>query len=232
MISRGLIGVAGADGSVGITFKGGVTRAENTIHTVNSSGEAVDVLSVASVGDLVVVAVSVGKVIFSYTEIEWGGMPFTQLETFTNPASYRESYYLGYRVVEAGDSNPYLTTYAGYSASVTIVCGVFGGDWSSVSAASSAQNNGLTPPSLSFSGNLWINSLHLGDSSDAATTPPSGYTEVGEIEDTTSGGYTTYYTTTSLAYKIATSSSETPGAFSNVSTLSETKTMIAGFNLV
>ena len=72
----------------------------------DAPGEGPNILSLASVGDLVIVAFSFDLFTAAPSSWSWGGMAISAISNLTNldnPGTY-----VGYRIVQPGDTNPYL----------------------------------------------------------------------------------------------------------------------------
>lgn len=190
-----------------IAYVGSVTKAVANESGWDSSAEALDVLSLASVGDLVVIAFTYD--LASDDTWTWQGMSFTTIYDGTNGSNV--GYYLGYHFIESGDANPYVTgviTNSWYG--LTVVASVFSG-------ALDFVNDSLTVvlsdppdvPSLTASGGLWVAAVHC-TSTGEWDIAPSGYSMGGSVAY---DGGSDNQSTTSIAYKIAALSSDNPGAF-------------------
>jgi hypothetical protein len=196
-------GAGGTVGGSGIQHLGSVTKSGADVGVWNSSAEALDVLSIASPGDLVVIA-------FSYAAEQrypqWRGMSFSNIYNGTNSTS--PGAFVGYRFVQAGDANPYNDLDAEYWLGLSVVASVFSGVSSFVNSALSFNTIGIpNPPSLTASGGLWIATGHLDD--DAVTmTAPSGWELSGATSYAGSDN-----SSTAIAYKIAEQTSDDPGGF-------------------
>lgn len=189
--------------SAPIEYVGSVTGSYNRSQNWDESGEALDVLSVASEGDLVVIALTFDG---SPAAVSWEGMAFTAIEDKTADLGY----YLGYRSVQAGDANPYLNIGSGKWTGTSVVAAVFSNVGSYGSKASTTGGSGLpNPPNLTASGDLWIASGHLTGDTVTDFSAPSGYT----LADQETGSYLVKKSSTVLAYKIDSLSSDDPGAF-------------------
>lgn len=192
----------------GIQFVGAVTATYENGELWDTVGEAIDVLSVASVGDLVVIAVAVSDQNGASVS-GFGGMAFTDINNFGDaPVSY-----LGRRVVQSGDSNPYLTGSTLQDLeSISVVCAVFRNVGSYVNVATATGIGRPDAPSLTASGGLWLATGHFSDESVTDIAAPSGYTLAGSAEanflDPKAGD-----STAAIAYKIKSQSSDNPESF-------------------
>ena len=183
--------------------KGFVTKAVVNGSSWNS-GNVLDVLSRANEGDLVVIAFSADG---STTSWSWQGMSFTAIENLTNQAA--PGTYVGYRIVQAGDSNPYL----GGSApddlkNLTAIAAVFQPTYTTFENSGYSNGSGasLDPPSVTATADLWIITGHLDDDPNATFTMPSGYTLIGAAGDPS------VTSSTCIGYKKESLTSENPGA--------------------
>lgn len=171
----------------------------------SAGGWSLDVMSIASTGDLVVIAFTFdGKADSVWS---WSGMNITAMDDQT--ASTSPGAYVGYGFVQAGDSNPVpvgvsSTNWAGLSVVAAVFEGVTGyvADLSTGNRWSGTPN----PPALTADGNLWICSGHFEDDPRELNVPPSGYTLAGSSYYSSS-----QISTTALAYKISTLSADDPG---------------------
>jgi hypothetical protein len=192
-----------------IQYIGSVTKAVNNAGSWDTSDEALDVLSVATVGDLVVIAFSFDSNIDSTWS--WVGMNFTSINNQTGDDG--PGAYVGYRFVQPGDTNPYVLNVGTTSwRALSIVASVFRNVNSYVSAASAAGASGLpNAPSLIAAGKLWVATGHLDDDAVSTWVAPTNYTLASFTSRTTNEGDAT--SSTVVAYRIATLSSDDPGAF-------------------
>lgn len=206
MLARKLLGASKASPS--LEYIGSVTKNENSSSGWDSSGEALDVLSIADTGDLVIIAFSFDSDPSSFS---WSGMSFTSILNRAN--SINPGGYVGYRVIQSGDSNPYVNVSSKWTG-LSIVASVFRGSSYSISSATTTGSSGMpNPPSLTANKNLWIATGGLNNESTTSWSAPSGYTLAGII----GGSYLTWASTTAIAYKFSTGSSENPGNFSGSS---------------
>jgi len=201
-----------ASGPRPVEYVGSVTKTANSSSGWDTPAEALDVLGVASEGDLVVIA-------FSFEDGDdsswsWVGMSFTPI--FDGTGVKDPGYYVGYKVVESGDSNPYVS-------------GVGVGRWELLSVVASVFSNATTlggssqktatsggnlpyPPSLTASGRLWIVTGHIdvaGTADGQISTSPASYTLAGKATKSQSSSKST----TGIFYKIEDLDSDNPGAF-------------------
>jgi hypothetical protein len=191
-----------------IEYIGAVKKEAAQESSWDSSGEALNVLSVATTGDLVVIAFSFDAA--GDSAWSWAGMPFTAVYNNTSGAS--PGAYVGYRFVQAGDSNPYISGIAAPSTweGLTVVASVFRNVRSFVNSGLASGTTGMpNPPALTASGKLWVATGHLDDDVVTNWGAPANYTL------SLSAAYTdgTNASSTAIAYRIATLSSDDPGAF-------------------
>lgn len=192
--------------SGGIEYIGSVTKSAADENGWDSSGEALDVLSIARDGDLVVIAFSFDS--SSDSTWSWVGMTFSAIDDrtgSTNPGSY-----VGYRFIQPGDSNPYVSgVTSGSWDDLSIVAAVFRGVSSiSSSASATSSTNVPNPPLLTAAGLLWIATGHIGQYV-SITGAPTNYSIAGSIRS----GDVVNGSSTAIAYRIATLSSDNPGNF-------------------
>ena len=196
-------GAGGAGG--GIEYIGSVTKAAHDDIDWNSSGEAPDVMSLASVGDLVVIAFTADNY-EAEGSLNFAGMSFTQVFFDDFPAGV----YVGYRFVQSGDANPYLSGYDNEIGEISSVLSVFRGVSSFVDSGSNAQDTGFPePPSLTANGNLWIATGHIDDDLVDNFGVASPYTMADSEYYWWDGGGSS----TAIAYRIETLSSTAAPSF-------------------
>jgi len=204
-----------------IEYVGSVTKEENNRYGWDSAGEAgPDIMSIASPGDLCVIAISVseaGDDVFT-----WNGMTFTTILNEMKPPFGDQPMYIGYRFIESGDTNPWVSDFY-FSGTMwkglTIVASVFSGVSSYVGY--NHIDNGSTgtwpdPPSLTADGKLWVATGHMRNSNSFIAeldTPPSGYEMGASLNQYIPLSHPV--SSTALAYKIEAGSSENPGSFSD-----------------
>jgi hypothetical protein len=186
-------------------LKGFVTKAVDRGSNWNS-GSVLDVLSIADEGDLVVIAFSVDN---STTSWNWEGMAFTAIENLTNQAS--PGTYVGYRVVQAGDANPYLGGSVDSFRQLTAIAAVFEPTYTTFenSDYSNGSGSSLDPPAVTATADLWIITGHLDDDYNSTFTAPSGYELIGTAGDPSVGSGTC------MCYKEESLTSENPGAITS-----------------
>jgi len=209
ILPRRLIGTGGlvGAGGGGITFKGGVSVAAQEAGGFDSSGEALDIMSIASTGDLAIVAMTSDANTSSGGT--WNG--FTPTDVVSDMGDSTVATYLGYRFIQAGDANPYVS---GLSTSarigLTVAGAVFGGVGSYVSSATGGSgSSGMPdPPYLGATGDLYIAVGHLDDDNVTASAM-ADYTLAVTVGATLSYGATT----TAIAYRIVSDTSQSPAAF-------------------
>jgi hypothetical protein len=136
-------------------------------------------------------------------------MNFTQILNATN--NENPGAYVGYRFVQSGDANPYVSGVGENWEELSVVASVFRNASSFSGGATAAGSSGMPdPPSLTTTGALWVITGHLDDDDDIVTdwAAPANYTLAAfETSGTTSGS------STAIAYRIETLSSDNPGAF-------------------
>lgn len=182
-------------------LKGFVTKAVTTGSDWNS-GNVLDVLSVAEEGDLVLIAFSADN---STTSWSWEGMSFTDIENVTS--SSNPGTYVGYRIVQAGDSNPYLGGSSSLFGHLTVIAAIFSPVFTTFenSNVSNGSGTNLNPPAVTATASLWIITGHLDDDPNATFTMPSGYTLIGAAGDPS------VTSSTCIGYKEESLTSEDPG---------------------
>lgn len=199
-------------GGAGITYVGSITDSPGEAGNFNSSGEALDVLSIASTGDLVVIAMTLGGA--GDASAVWEGMAFTSLsDNMDNSAAGN---YLGYRVVQGGDSNPYINTSTGPGTDkwdgLSVAASVFSLGGASLTGATATEASGSSsapnPPNLTGTGNLWIASGHTEALAASGITAPTDYTLATSVQNSSSRD-----STTAIAYRIASLTDQNPAAF-------------------
>lgn len=197
--------IMGAGGTIG-----GLAPAASVTVTYDdwsSASDPIDVLSVADVGDLVVLAVSADTSFYSPI---FNGMSFTAVKNTFDISNF-PSVYVGYRVVQAGDSNPYLGNDSGLVVGrrVSAVAAVIPGASVYVDfSEGSGNSSSLNPGSLTATASYWVFTAHVDDDVGVVFTPPSGYSMLGTATDDPplSGR-----SSTGIALKVASLTSETPG---------------------
>jgi len=194
---------AGGAAEKQIAYVGSVTMTRS-----NASTWSLNVLSVASPGDLVVIAFTfMDKADSTWS---WTGMPFTAIYNETDETLVGT--YVGYRFVGAGDTNPSPSGVgSGNWESLSVVASVFEGVTGYVNRAFTfASTPGAAdPPNLTANGDLWITTAHFEDTLRRLDIAPSGYTLADEAYKTSPPGYSS----TGIAYKIDTLSSDNPGVW-------------------
>lgn len=195
--------------AAGLSFVGSVTKNAADEGDWDTPAEALDVLSVASTGDLVVIAFSFDS--DSDSSWSWNGMTFTEL--FDDTGAVSPGAFVGYRFVEAGDANPYVTGVStGRWDGLSIVASVFSSVGAFVGTADDADNTGNpNPPALTASGDLWVITGHLDDDAVTDWAAPANYTLAGSEIGEGSGGDSS----TVIAYRIETLSSDNPAGFTS-----------------
>jgi hypothetical protein len=211
MLATFLKGAKGAASLAPVQYIGSVTKAVNDANGWDTAGEALDVLSIAQTGDLVVIA-------FSFDEAadntwSWNGMVFNAVRNATG-ATFPGSY-IGYAFVQPGDANPYVTgVTSGSWDGLSIVASVFRNVSSLVGARGSGGAPGMPDPlPLNISptvGRLWVIAASLDDDPITDWGAPTNYTLAAYKEINTG----TFATSTAIAYRIANLTNDDPGAFS------------------
>ena len=189
-------------------LKGFVTKAVSGGDNWDS-GNVLDVLSVAEEGDLVVIAFSADN---SDTGWSWEGMSFTAIEDLTSQE--RPGTYVGYKIVTAGDSNPYLGGSSYNLSQITAIAAIFEPTYTTFENSGYSSSSGgtsLDPPSITATADLWIITGHLDDDANATFTPPSGYELIG------TAGAADINSSTCICYKEESLTSENPGAITSSS---------------
>lgn len=209
MLFQKLLGT-NASGS-NIAYIGSVTKTAADESGWDQSAEALNVLSIAQTGDLVVIAFSLaasGNISWS-----WAGMSFTS--TFNRTDTTNPGTYVGYRFIQSGDSNPYVTGLnSGDWAGLSIVASVFRNVNGYVSVQNSSGATGLPdPPSLTATGKLGVITGHIDNDAVTNWGAPSGYTLASSTSIT--GGN---QSSTVIAYQIGSFTSQTPAAFTGTGT--------------
>jgi len=193
----------------GLEYIGSVTKAADDVGDFNTPAEAIDVLSVASVNDLVVIAFSFddsGRPSFT-----WSGMDFTEI--YYSGTGENTGYYVGYHKVQSGDANPYIGDIGSFNFyGLSIVAAVFSGR-STLKGSASATGTGANadPPNLTQSGSLWVATAHADGVDTSASAPPSGFTMAGTVGANHVGDRSM----TAIAYKIENQSSDNPDTFTH-----------------
>ena len=220
MRSHALRAAAGNAGG-GIQYIGSVTKNAANVGDWDTSGEALDVLSLAQTGDLVVIAFSFDS--SPDDEWNWVGTTFTEIQDETSGSG--PGAYSGYRFIQAGDQNPYIdiagtTDWKGLS----VVASVFRNVESYVSASFASGISGLpNPPSLTANGKLWVVVGHLDDDQVTDWGAPENYT----LADSEIGVGGTEVSSTAIAYRIEDLASDNPKAFTGTGSDSYRATTIA-----
>jgi hypothetical protein len=188
-----------------IEYIGSVTKTASNAQGWDTSGESLDVISVAQTGDLVVIAFTFnGSGDFTWS---WNGMTFSAIDDDTGRNICGS--YVGYRFVQSGDSNPYVTGVSiGGWPNLSIVASVFRGAGSFVSSSSDRGSSGMpNAPLLTSNGALWVATGHIEDSV-TDWSAPSGY-ELASFSNLASLNPSS----TAIAYKVANLSSDNPNVF-------------------
>jgi hypothetical protein len=200
-------GGAGGAGGIEISYIGSVVKEAANGSGWDSPAEAINVLSIAEDGDLVVLAFTFDR----GTDADWSfeGMAFTTVVDGTLDSTV--GHYIGYHFVQPGDSNPYLKDIGSNFVRTAVVASVFRDVGSYLDVATSTGGTGIpNPPLLVADGDLWVAVGHL-DDDNTTMLPPSGYSFGGAASV---GSFGTA-SSTATAYKIASLSSDNPGPFSS-----------------
>lgn len=190
-----------------LSYKGSVTKEELSANGWDSPAEALDVLSIASVGDLVVIAFSF---VANTSSFSWNGMSF--IDIYDGTASKDPGYYIGYRFVQSGDTNPYISGATSRFDGLSVVASVFG----SVSAFENKANaSGINSPPNSpllraSNGELWVLTAHAKEPEDTDWSAPTNYTLAASASIASVFGSDS---STAIAYRIESLSSDDPSAF-------------------
>jgi len=197
----------GASTAGGIKYIGSVIKTGANATSWDTSGEALDILSIARTGDLVVIAFSFDN--GSDNTFTWNGMIFNEIRNATGvnfPGGYA-----GYKIVSATDTNPYVTGVTSASwLGLSVVASVFRGTSQFVSGANANSSSGMPdPPSLTANGDLWIAIGFLDDDAVTNWTAPANYT----LATYATYGGPTDISSTAIAYRIETLTSDDPAAF-------------------
>ena len=208
--------MAAAGGGAGPEYIGSVTKI-SALDYFWDSGNRADVLSIAETGDLVVMAITADRNT-SGEPFQFGGMSFQTADPWWEWNDLMHGQ-VGFRIVQSGDSNPYITTPIDGARAITAVFSVFRGFTTYSDPAKSQSFSGsIDPPSLTAAGDLWIATAHLDAQNEASWTAPSGYTLAAYKGGTFAPPSITGKSTTALAYKIETLTSDNPSVFSAGST--------------
>ena len=170
-----------------------------------TSSNPLDVLSVAEVGDLVVVAI-----MFDAAEDNtwsWGGMNINEIYDGTNDR--QPGAYVGYKIVEATDQNPYISGVSTGWDPVVAIASVFRGISSFVNYGLSSGISAMpNPPALTANGDLWVITGHLDDDLVSMTAPANYTLSASETVGSSNDGGSL-----AIAYRIETLTSDDPAVF-------------------
>ena len=212
MNGKKLMMAAAGGGGPSIEYIGSVTKGARYDFYWDQY-EPANVLSVAQAGDLVVMAVTATRNT-SFEPFIFGGMSFQTSNQWFNVNDNMHGQ-VGFRIVQSGDSNPYLTAPSDRSQAITAVFSVFRGLTAFSTPTKIYANQGnVDPPSLTAAGDLWIATAHLDDRNQSTWTAPSGYTLAAFKAEQWGSTYINDKSSTALAYKIETLTSDNPSAFS------------------
>jgi len=213
----------GANAGNTVQYIGSVTKTASDERGWDSSEEALNVLSIAQTGDLVVIAFSFAS--DADSSWSWQGMSFTAISNQTgseNPGAY-----VGYRFIQSGDANPYVINVSGDAwRALSIVASVFRNVSGYVAAASDSLDTGSgdpNPPSLTATGILGVITGHIEDEFVDDWGAPSGYTlaSYAAVSPVFSASSTV------VAYKTGSFTSQDPAAFTGSGSDSWRATTIA-----
>lgn len=191
----------------GIEYIGSVTaRYDSAGDWGNAS--PLDVLSIAQTGDLVVIAFSFDN--DADDTWSWVGMSFAQILNATD--SVGPGAYAGYRFVQAGDSNPYVSGASGSWEPLSVVASVFRYVNFFVNGSASSGSIGMpNPPSLTASGRIYVITGHIDDDLVTDWTAPANYTLAAY--ETSDPVLAPQISSTAIAYRIADLTTDNPAAF-------------------
>tara|TARA_Y100000361_G_scaffold154101_1_gene178158 strand:- start:1546 stop:2364 length:819 start_codon:yes stop_codon:yes gene_type:complete len=204
--------------SSGPSFVGAVTRTESDEQGIDSSSEAIDLVSAGvQVGDLVVIAITAD--IGGYTSMSIQGMTMTK---FFDSGDNEPAALVFYGTWQSGNSNPYLDG-SGESATnrlraMSLVAAIFRGTYSNSTAVN--NTNGATsgmpnPPTYgtSYLSFTVIVTGHL-DDDEVTMTAPTNYTMAGTAKTNSATRDNITGSSTGIAYRFGVSQSYAdPGAF-------------------
>lgn len=195
----------GANAAGEIQYIGSVTKSADGRAGWDSAEEALDVLSIANVGDLVVIAFSSDDGSGAFT---WNGMNFTT--AFSEVTGAQLFGYVGFRFIEGSDSNPFISSTANFYG-LSIVASVFRNVSAYGGVATTSGSSGMPNPALNrTSGNLHVITGHLDDDQVTNWGAPSGYSLAASA---VAGTGVDRSGSTAIAYRIEDLDSQDPGAF-------------------
>lgn len=197
-ISNKMMMGAGGSTAAPIEYIGGVGFDADRSSSFSSTSN-LNILGTAGVGDLVIISIS-GRANGNDTW-SWVGMDFTDI---VRGAGSDPFYYVGYKIVESGDTNPYVTG-ADWVA-FTVTATVF--RQASVFDAGTSVDTTypINPPSLTSSSRLWMVIGGKYATTSLLSTPPSYTLGVSQVR---SGQYASD-ATSSQFYKIEDLDSDSP----------------------
>ena len=212
----------GANAGNTVQYIGSVTKTASDEAGWDSSGEALNVLSIAQTGDLVVIAFSFSSEPDSAWN--WQGMSFTAISNQTGAAN--PGAYVGYRFIQSGDTNPYVSGVLenGWRG-LSIVASVFrnvNGYVAAASASLDTSSGDPDPPSLTATGILGVLTGHIDDDYVTDWGAPSGYTLASSAAII---GFSV--SSTVIAYRSGSFTSQDPAAFTGSGSDSWRATTIA-----
>jgi hypothetical protein len=205
MLWSKIIGAGGAGGGPPIEFIGGVSFSADRSSSFSSTSN-LNILGTAEVGDLVIISIS-GRINGNDTW-SWVGMNFTDI---VRGAGSDPFYYVGYKIIELGDTNPYVTgaDWIAFAVTATVFrqASVF-------DAATSIDTTfPINPPSLTSSSRLWMVIGGKYASVSLLSTPPSYTLGASKVQN----GNSANDATSSQFYKIEDLDSDSPSFPTNES---------------
>lgn len=167
---------AGGVGGGPVEYIGSVTKEANSESNWDESEEALDVLSIAQPGDLMVIAFSFARI--ADATWDWQGMPLiTAAEDGTGGSS--PGYFVGYHVIQSGETNPYVVNVlSGAWDALSIVASVFRNVSGTLEQSNILTNNtGLPdPPPANAAGVLRVITGHIRGALVTDWGAPADYT--------------------------------------------------------
>mgnify|MGYP003140028085 CR=1 FL=1 len=242
---RGLIGASSEASNLGFndfygasssaSFVGSISRNHQDIQHIDSSSQAVDVVSAGvQVGDFVVIAICADLWGGNNGNITVSGMTMTVKTPYTYNADSGATsgfvqtnipaYVLAYGFWQSGNSNPYFVNGTGTSSTsvlraLSLGAAIFRNTNSSVLnlIASKGSSENPNPASLSsVSGTKLIIAIAFLDDDEQTMGAPSGYTSVATAHTGSSTRDGVTGSCVAVAYKItSTSTTEDPSSFNS-----------------
>ena len=172
----------------------------------SNAGQGPDILDHAGVGDLVVMCVTASN----HPAGAWSfaGMPMTEISAGNMAAVGGEWRYAGYRIVQSGDTNPYVTGLNNFKmGSAAVVVSAYRNATTLLDFASSTATGATmpNPPSLTENGKLWLATGHMLNGSYSGA--PTDYDLAGSIGSGSNSQ-------TAIAHRIFDTASQDPSTFS------------------